>query len=204
MQLQFFKYFSAPAPIMSVKNAALGFARLCCPTVHEPSRKAAIEKMIAAVTGCPLMVYGKGGYDTVLMNKFEGRLIGKRGASGVFLSGLVGQGVGCAVKIDDGLMGPQYCVTSHLLRWLYSGARSILTNRIESMRSECDNQGHSLLPSLATNREECSFGLTKLSEMENFIIVPSINAMNIRVGCLTCVPFKFPESDDTLSDQLVN
>jgi hypothetical protein len=64
------------------------------------------------------------------MHRFGGRVLGKRGAAGVFMCGLVGRAVGTAVKIDDGQMLPQYIVTMRVLRWLYSGARPLSTSEL--------------------------------------------------------------------------
>ena len=46
-----------------------------------------------------------------------GAVIGKVGAAGVYLTGIVGHGVACAVKMDDGTRGPANNVTMGFIVW---------------------------------------------------------------------------------------
>lgn len=100
---------NAPNYAMNARQAAIGYARMSDPVIlipHNPTRQAALVKMIAAITKHSYMIYGEKGYCTDLMTQMEGAVIGKRGAGGVYMTGFVGRGVGCAVKIDSGVMGP--------------------------------------------------------------------------------------------------
>jgi L-asparaginase II len=66
---------------------------------------------------CGALMLCSGEFCTELMTAGGGRVIGKLGAAGVYLCGIVGEGVACAVKIDDGTRGPQYTVTAAFLLW---------------------------------------------------------------------------------------
>lgn len=141
------------------------------------------------------MVYAEGGFDTVLMEKFSGQVIGKRGAAGVFISGIVERGIGCAVKIDDGMMQPQYNVTMQILHWIYSGAKPIYGDSADADATSTEHTDTvSLLPGLVACSEECSLALQKLKEMDMFLSSPSVNSMLIRVGAMNTVPLRFTPS----------
>lgn len=170
------------------RHAALGYARLCHSAVHKKeSLRLAITTMMSALAECSSMVYGTQGFDSVLMKQFAGKIIGKRGAAGVFLSGIVGHAVGVAVKIDDGVMTPQYNVTMQMLQWIYSGARVDHT----ANGTESDSSGGSLLPHIAKDTEECVAVLERLGEMGAFLVTPSFNAIGVKVGALSCTPMVF-------------
>jgi L-asparaginase II len=131
-------------------------------------RQQAIAKMIHVVTNCPYMIYGENGFCTLLMEKFKGTIIGKRGASGVYLGGIVGKGIGFAVKMDDGLMGPQYNVTMAFLHWLNLNSNLYLKNE----------ENESFLESFRSGVED--------KDLDRFFITPNCNSMNTLVGYIEC------------------
>ena len=74
--------------------------------------------MIQAVTQFPYMIGGRNRFCTDMMKACNGKVIGKLGAAGVYQLGLPGHGIGCAVKIDDGLLhGPHYAVATEFIKW---------------------------------------------------------------------------------------
>jgi L-asparaginase II len=103
---------SAPNFAIPLRNAALGFARLCDPLaggVKPPERVAACQAITRAMTSHPDMVGGPGRFDTRLMEVGQGRIVAKGGAEGYqavgLAPGLLGPGspaVGIALKIADG------------------------------------------------------------------------------------------------------
>jgi L-asparaginase II len=103
---------SAPNFAVPLKNAALGFARLCDPGtggVQPEKRREACRTLTAAMVSHPEMVGGPGRFDTELMRITEGRVITKAGAEGYQGVGLRpgvlspdSPGVGITVKIGDG------------------------------------------------------------------------------------------------------
>ena len=143
---------------------------MCKPEYFEnKKREEAIRHMVAAVTAHPYMVYGTGGFCTVLMEKCDGAVLGKRGAAGVYVCGLVDRGLGCAVKMDDGTMGPQYNVVMKFLKWAKHNSGG------DNHAADQDGTGGDKV----VNALHCS-------ELQKFSITPSLNSMDIDVGKLVC------------------
>lgn len=137
------------------------------------TRAAAIQRVLSAVSNAPSMVYGTNGFCTELMTSLSGRVVGKRGAAGVYFSGAVGLSIGCAVKIDDGTMGPQYNVTMHILR-------AILTRRLSNDSAVASGEGVDYV------REEDHMVETGLAQLEKFFVTPCLNSMGRLVGHTAC------------------
>jgi L-asparaginase II len=103
---------SAPNFAVPLRNAALGFARLCDPAagnVQPPERLAACHTIAAAMMAYPDMVGGPGRFDTRLMQAARGLILAKGGAEGYqaigLMPGALGPGspaIGIAFKIADG------------------------------------------------------------------------------------------------------
>lgn len=100
---------SAPNFAMPLRNAALGFARLCDPDGLPTGRAAACRTILQAMTTHPEMVAGPGRFDTRLMQVTGGRIVTKGGAEGYQAVGLrpgaLGAGspaLGITIKISDG------------------------------------------------------------------------------------------------------
>ncbi|WP_142850610.1 asparaginase [Telmatospirillum sp. J64-1] len=90
-----------PTFALPLSALALGMARLADPGGQSPGRRAALERIRAAMTAHPEMVGGSVRMDTRLMQ--PGRpLVTKGGAEAVYAAALPAQGLGIAVKIDDG------------------------------------------------------------------------------------------------------
>jgi L-asparaginase II len=81
---------------------ALAFAKLSDPTGQPETRRQALERITAAMMAHPEMVGGMNRFCTDLMSALQGRIIGKAGAEGVYAAGIMGEGIGIAVKVDDG------------------------------------------------------------------------------------------------------
>jgi L-asparaginase II len=83
-------------------NLALGMARLADPADLPPSRAAAARRITAAMAAEPFMVAGTGRFCTVVMQALGGKAVIKTGAEGVYCAALPDQGLGVALKVDDG------------------------------------------------------------------------------------------------------
>jgi hypothetical protein len=155
-----------------------------------PLRHRAILRMISAISHHPDMVYGTNGFCTELMKEFSGKVIGKRGAAGVYLTGIVGEGIGCAVKLEDGSMGPQYNITMELIHWL------VRRQKLTEQQTEEENQlsrGNVDDPSSSTGPGPGSVTVErKLQNLERFRVTPSYNSMGVLVGHTRCVKRLFP------------
>jgi L-asparaginase II len=103
---------SAPTFALPLRAAALAFARLADPMHQGPARRAACEQVFRAMVEYPVMVHGRGEFDSRLMEVGAGRILCKRGAEGycglALRPGALGRGapaVGVAIKIADGDLG---------------------------------------------------------------------------------------------------
>lgn len=100
---------SAPNFAISLKNTALGFARLCDPHNLPTKRTEACQRITDAMSSHPDMVSGPGRFDTRLMEVAQGNIISKGGAEGYLCLGIKpgvirphSPGIGIAIKIADG------------------------------------------------------------------------------------------------------
>jgi L-asparaginase II len=91
-----------PTYLMPLRQLAVGFARLAIPERLSGEDTAAARRICAAMNAEPGMVRGEGGFDTVLMGALPGLLISKGGAEGCHAIGVLGRGLGLAVKVEDG------------------------------------------------------------------------------------------------------
>lgn len=83
-------------------NMAYSYANLCSKAFMDGKYDRSREYVLQAMAKHPEMIGGKGRFDTELLSHFGDRLIGKFGDEGVYCVGLVGKGIGIALKIEDG------------------------------------------------------------------------------------------------------
>ena len=93
---------SSPAYAIPLRQLALGFARAGSGTGLAPGLTAAAQRLRQAVARAPFMVAGTGRFDTLVMQALGERVFCKVGAEGMYCAALPEQGLGVAIKIDDG------------------------------------------------------------------------------------------------------
>ena len=93
---------SVPTWAMPLDRLARAFARFGTGHGLSPSRAAAARRLRAACAAKPWYVAGSGRFVTALMQHFGERVFVKTGAEGVVCAALPDQGLGIAVKCDDG------------------------------------------------------------------------------------------------------
>jgi L-asparaginase II len=105
------------APIFSlpVYNQAIGYKNIADPSRFGAQRAKSCETIIRAMTKYPYLVAGTKRYCTEMMHLCGDRVFGKTGADGVYSLGFIKEKIGCTIKIDDGLMGPQYAVAQEII-----------------------------------------------------------------------------------------
>jgi L-asparaginase II len=94
---------SAPTFHLPLAGLAAAFARFANPGALPEARRQACQRLARAAAEHPELVAGrKGRLCTDLLKATGGRLFGKVGAEGMYVIGVVGGGLGLAVKLDDG------------------------------------------------------------------------------------------------------
>ena len=102
----------APTLRLQLAQMALLYAHLGA------SRHAELEQISRAMLACPDLVAGDGRFDTELMRRSHGQVLSKGGAEGVQCLSRVGEGLGVAIKVEDGSRRAKQAVALHLLRQL--------------------------------------------------------------------------------------
>lgn len=103
---------------LPLRRMALAFANLASPRNLPAAKAQAAARVVQAMRAYPEMVGGTGQLTTLVMRLPGPKLVCKGGAEGVFCLGVVGKGIGAAVKVEDGsarAMGP---IVIRLLRLL--------------------------------------------------------------------------------------
>ena len=93
---------SAPTWAMPLAALARGFARFGTGSGLAPERAKAAARLRQACAAHPWHVAGTGRFCTEMMSRFGARVFVKTGAEGVYCAALPEQGLGIAVKCDDG------------------------------------------------------------------------------------------------------
>lgn len=94
---------------------AQGFARMASGNDLSPELENASKRIFDAATAHPFLVRGTNTLDTDLMTAFEGRLMIKIGADGVYCGALRDTGIGFALKVDDGSLKVAEVIASAML-----------------------------------------------------------------------------------------
>src|SRR5690348_9937219 len=93
---------SVPTWALPLSALARAFARFTSGRGFAPGRAAAAQRLLRACAQNPWYVAGTGRFCTDVMQRFGERVFVKTGAEGVFCGALPAQGIGFAVKCDDG------------------------------------------------------------------------------------------------------
>ncbi len=108
---------SAPTFRMSLRAVGTAFARYTTPDGLAPERRAAAERVVAAVQKHPVLLAGSSKrLCTALVEASGGALFPKIGAEAVYVIGVPGRDLGLAVKMDDGGLRGLHAVVIGLLR----------------------------------------------------------------------------------------
>jgi L-asparaginase II len=87
---------------LTLREIARAFAALADPADLPAPRAAAARRITGAMRGYPRLVAGTGRMNTEILSALGDRLFCKTGAEAVFGIGLMGRGLGVAVKVEDG------------------------------------------------------------------------------------------------------
>ena len=97
-------------PLESMARAWSRLARAVRDTDEIPSR------IVHAMQTRPFLIGGTDRFDSVLIEETEGRAVAKIGAEGVHSIAVPEQGIGIAVKVDDGAMRAQFPAVIRILQ----------------------------------------------------------------------------------------
>ena len=112
---------SVPTWAMPLKGLARGLARLASLSGLSAERVAASKRLMRACTSEPLMVEGAGRFGTGVMLRLGEAAFVKGGAEGVYCAAFPEQGIGMALKIDDGAKRGAEAIAAHVIASLFSG-----------------------------------------------------------------------------------
>ena len=93
---------SIPTYGIPLRRLALGFARVATGQGLSADHARAALRLRLAVASAPYFVAGSGRFDSRVMARLGQRVCCKVGAEGVFCAALPEQGLGVAIKVDDG------------------------------------------------------------------------------------------------------
>ena len=93
---------SIPTFAIPLRHLALGFARVATGRGLATEHAQAAQRLRQAIARAPFMVGGTDRFDTRVMQRLGERVCCKVGAEGVYCAALPQQGLGIALKIDDG------------------------------------------------------------------------------------------------------
>ncbi len=93
---------NAPNVFMPLRNLALAWARFGAPDKLSPERRTANAKLLGAMKAHPHLFSGTDRACKILTENLNGAGVAKVGAEGIFAACIPEQGLGVAVKIDDG------------------------------------------------------------------------------------------------------
>jgi len=114
----------APVFYVPLKDIARGFARLAASLPNSPE-----AKILQAGLTHPRHLAGDGRLETEIMQALPGRVFAKTGAEGGFALALAREGLGVALKIEDGssrALGPAVMEVLHQLELLTFEAQETL------------------------------------------------------------------------------
>lgn len=122
---------SVPTFGTTIRAMATSFATLSAPEMAPSGggreHAAALDRLHEAMTAHPENVGGSHGReDTDLMRLSGGRLVAKSGAEGLLCVGVVGQGIGIAIRIADGSFRAHAVVIASVLRQLSLIDKSVI------------------------------------------------------------------------------
>jgi len=82
------------------------------------SDNAELEQISRAITTNPIMISDNNKFDTEIIKASHGQVIGKGGAEGIQCLCKVNEGIGLALKVEDGSRRAKHAVSLHLLKQL--------------------------------------------------------------------------------------
>ena len=102
----------APTLLLRLTQMAILYAHL------SRSDQPEFEQITRAMTHHPDLLAGEGCFDSELIKRGHNQIISKGGSEGIQCIGLLGEGIGLSIKVEDGSKRAKHAVAIHLLRQL--------------------------------------------------------------------------------------
>jgi len=116
---------SVPTWAVPLQDLAKGFARFGTGHGLAPARAKAAARLRAACAAEPYYVAGTGRFANIVMERLREQAFVKTGAEGVFCGAVPGQGLGIALKIDDGAgRAAEAVMAALLIRFMRPGGEA--------------------------------------------------------------------------------
>jgi L-asparaginase II len=100
---------------LPLERMAFSYAKLSAAANREEDIPA---RVVHAMRTRPFLVGGSDRFDSALMEETEGRVLSKVGAEGVHTVAVIEEGIGLAVKVEDGAQRAQFAAVLRLLQRL--------------------------------------------------------------------------------------
>ncbi|WP_456276738.1 asparaginase [Bacillus sp. AK128] len=129
-----------PVHRLPLYNAALGFALLASPEANLGAQR--VETLLSirnAMMEYPEMVGGTNRFDTDVMNAFKGNIVAKAGAEAVQCFGIVENGLGIAIKVEDGTPRATSVVAMEVIRQMGLGDEQLFNQLKEYVHAPVFN-----------------------------------------------------------------
>jgi L-asparaginase II len=91
-----------PVVAASLEKAARAYQRMAAPATLEPAAARSLRQVRDAMIAYPEYMSGTGEFDAALIRAYDGSLVCKGGAEGVFAASLFERGIGLVLKVIDG------------------------------------------------------------------------------------------------------
>ena len=91
-----------PTFYLSVREMALAYARFAGWAEADGARGDAVRRLVRAISRAPAWIEGTTGFTSDLPAVTGGRVIGKVGGEGLYCMAIPGDGLGVALKVEDG------------------------------------------------------------------------------------------------------
>ena len=102
----------APTLLLRLSQMAILYANL------SKSDQPEFERITRAMTNHPDLIAGAGYFDSEIIKRGHNQIISKGGSEGIQCIGLLGEGIGLSIKVEDGSKRAKHAVAIHLLRQL--------------------------------------------------------------------------------------
>ena len=121
---------------LPLEHMARAYSRLARAATGESGMP---QRVVGAMQTRPFLVGGSDRFDSILIEESEGRIVSKIGAEGVHSAAVLDQGIGVAVKVEDGSQRAQFPALVRLLQLLDALPEQLSPRLEEFLRRQIRN-----------------------------------------------------------------